>query len=163
MDVDSHMWQLGVELNVTGLASNGVAAAWAGTAAHFTAFHPTNGQHVTAVIPVAADGTAVGTLTLGHTPRADGPDEAASGAAALWSPDSPALYNATVKLVSAGQSTPLDSFSTYFGLRTIKIELDDAGIPRPMLNGKFVFQVGTLDQGFVSLDHFVASSVVCLD
>ena len=68
------MWQLGVELNVTGLASNGVAAAWAGTAAHFTAFHPTNGQHVTAVIPVAADGTAVGTLTLGHTPRADGPE-----------------------------------------------------------------------------------------
>ena len=33
-------------------------------------------------------------------------------------------------------------------MRDISVQLDRAGVPRPMLNGKFLFQVGTLDQGF---------------
>lgn len=57
-----------------------------------------------------------------------------------WSPDAPTLYNLTVTM---GQ----DKVSSYTGFRTVeKGEVD--GIPRPMLNGEFVFQFATLDQGF---------------
>lgn len=58
----------------------------------------------------------------------------------LWSPDSPTLYNLTVKLGD-------DVVSSYTGFRTVsRGEVD--GVQRPLLNGEFVFQFGTLDQGF---------------
>ncbi|KAI1641762.1 glycoside hydrolase family 2 protein [Daldinia loculata] len=58
----------------------------------------------------------------------------------LWSPDSPTLYNITVKL---GQ----DTVNSYTGFRTFSIgEID--GVKRPLINGEFIFQFGTLDQGF---------------
>ncbi|KAI5860827.1 glycoside hydrolase family 2 protein [Durotheca rogersii] len=58
----------------------------------------------------------------------------------LWSPDSPTLYNLTIKLGG-------DTVCSYTGFRTLSIgEID--GIKRPLLNGEFVFQFGTLDQGF---------------
>ncbi|KAJ9157325.1 Glycoside hydrolase family 2 immunoglobulin-like beta-sandwich [Pleurostoma richardsiae] len=58
----------------------------------------------------------------------------------LWSPNSPTLYNLTVKLGD-------DSVSSYTGFRSITVgEVD--GTKRPLLNGEFVFQFGTLDQGF---------------
>lgn len=58
----------------------------------------------------------------------------------LWSPDSPTLYNITVKLGG-------DTIQSYTGFRTIsRGEVD--GVQRPLLNGEFVFQFGTLDQGF---------------
>jgi beta-galactosidase/beta-glucuronidase len=58
----------------------------------------------------------------------------------LWSPDSPTLYNITVKLGS-------ETVKSYTGFRTIaRGEVD--GVQRPLLNGDFVFQFGTLDQGF---------------
>ncbi|OTA90418.1 glycoside hydrolase family 2 protein [Hypoxylon sp. CO27-5] len=58
----------------------------------------------------------------------------------LWSPDSPTLYNITVQL---GQ----DTVTSYTGFRTLSIgEID--GVRRPLLNGEFIFQFGTLDQGF---------------
>jgi beta-galactosidase/beta-glucuronidase len=152
VNTDTQTWELDIALNVAGSADS----VTADMTVHFTALHPTNRQKVTTVIPVMADGTAAGTLTLGLNPGASTESsESPLAEAALWSPDSPALYNATVELVSTGESTPLDTFATYFGLRTIKIQLDDAGIPRPMLNGKFIFQVGTLDQGFVSLSRAV--------
>jgi len=57
-----------------------------------------------------------------------------------WSPDTPRLYNLTVTLGN-------DVISSYTGFRTVsKGEVN--GIPRPMLNGEFVFQWATLDQGF---------------
>lgn len=57
-----------------------------------------------------------------------------------WSPDAPTLYNLTVTM---GQ----DKVASYTGFRTVeKGEVD--GIVRPMLNGEFVFQFATLDQGF---------------
>ena len=37
---------------------------------------------------------------------------------------------------------------SYFGMRKIALGKDEKGITRPMLNGKFVFQFGPLDQGF---------------
>jgi hypothetical protein len=58
----------------------------------------------------------------------------------LWSPDSPTLYNVTVRL---GE----DEVSSYTGFRTISKGKVD-GITRPLLNGEFIFQFGTLDQGF---------------
>lgn len=63
----------------------------------------------------------------------------------LWSPDSPFLYDLRVSLRS-GEKT-LDEVESYFGMRKVEIgQLD--GVTRILLNGKFVFQVGPLDQGF---------------
>ena len=62
--------------------------------------------------------------------------------AALWSPDSPRLYPVTVSLARE------DRVQSYFALRKISIGKDAAGITRMLLNDKFVFQHGPLDQGF---------------
>ena len=42
----------------------------------------------------------------------------------------------------------VDAVTSYFGMRKIALGKDDKGVTRLMLNGKFVFQVGPLDQGF---------------
>ncbi|KAL1592161.1 hypothetical protein SLS59_009817 [Nothophoma quercina] len=58
----------------------------------------------------------------------------------LWTPNTPTLYNITVRLGS-------DSVSSYTGFRTIsRAEVD--GIQRPLLNGNFEFFWSPLDQGF---------------
>ncbi len=59
-----------------------------------------------------------------------------------WSPDSPVLYYLEIKLKSG------DSVQSYFGLRKIEIAKDSAGFNRLVLNGKSVFQIGPLDQGW---------------
>ncbi|MBM3888380.1 MAG: glycoside hydrolase family 2 [Verrucomicrobia bacterium] len=59
----------------------------------------------------------------------------------LWSPDSPFLYDLRVECGP-------DVVRSYFGMRKIALGKDERGITRPMLNGKFVFQSGPLDQGF---------------
>jgi hypothetical protein len=64
----------------------------------------------------------------------------------LWSPDSPFLYGLKVELRKDGKA--LDAADSYFGMRKIEIAKDDKGVNRIMLNGKFVMQVGFLDQGF---------------
>src|SRR5262249_32309300 len=58
----------------------------------------------------------------------------------LWSPDSPTLYDLTVTMGS-------DTINSYTGFRTIS-KGDVNGVMRPLLNGEFIFQFGTLDQGF---------------
>jgi beta-galactosidase/beta-glucuronidase len=65
--------------------------------------------------------------------------------AKLWSPSSPFLYGLNVSTRRNGK--PADSVRSYFGMRSIDIRKVN-GIPRMMLNGKPVFQVGPLDQGF---------------
>jgi hypothetical protein len=64
----------------------------------------------------------------------------------LWSPDSPFLYNLSIKIVQGDRT--IDEVGSYFGMR--KIEIGDAGdgVKRMLLNGKFVFELGPLDQGF---------------
>ncbi len=63
----------------------------------------------------------------------------------LWSPDDPFLYDLTV---SAKSGTGVeDRVTSYFGMRSISVGKVN-GITRPLLNGKFVFQLGTLDQGY---------------
>ena len=63
----------------------------------------------------------------------------------LWSPDSPFLYNLKVTL-SEGK-TPGDSVTSYFGMRKISVGMV-GGVPKMLLNNKFVFQMGPLDQGY---------------
>ncbi|HSU68478.1 MAG TPA: glycoside hydrolase family 2 TIM barrel-domain containing protein [Tepidisphaeraceae bacterium] len=64
----------------------------------------------------------------------------------LWSPDHPALYSLHVKLTSKGKVS--DEVESYFAMRKISLGKDEQGITRMLLNNKFVFQVGPLDQGF---------------
>jgi hypothetical protein len=64
----------------------------------------------------------------------------------LWSPSHPFLYDLNINLVHDGKK--LDAVTSYLGMRKIAIAKDAAGINRVMLNGKFVMQVGPLDQGF---------------
>jgi hypothetical protein len=70
----------------------------------------------------------------------------------LWSPDQPSLYNLRVwlskKAKSGDSGTRVDEVQSYFAMRKIDLGKDDQGVLRPRLNGKFVFQVGPLDQGF---------------
>ncbi|NIK76463.1 hypothetical protein FHS15_001588 [Paenibacillus castaneae] len=62
-----------------------------------------------------------------------------------WTPDDPFLYDLKVLLKDGG--TIVDQIDSYFGMREVKLGKVD-GIQRPLLNGKFVFQMGTLDQGY---------------
>jgi len=94
-----------------------------------------SGQSVTA--QVLSGGTVVGTATgsVGANIRVPVPN------ARLWSPDDPFLYDLAVTLTSG------DAVGGYFGMRSLgKAKL--GGTLRPTLNGRFVFQLGTLDQGF---------------
>src|SRR5207253_485543 len=61
--------------------------------------------------------------------------------ARLWSPDDPFLYGLKV---SCGD----DQVRSYFGMRKVALGKDEKGITRILLNNKFVFQVGVLDQGY---------------
>ncbi len=63
-----------------------------------------------------------------------------------WSPDDPFLYDLKVTLLGASGAA-VDTVTSYFGMREIGKKLVD-GVLRPTLNGEFVFQIGTLDQGF---------------
>ncbi|GIE36183.1 hydrolase [Actinoplanes italicus] len=58
----------------------------------------------------------------------------------LWSPDDPYLYDVDVKLGS-------DSVRGYFGLRDVGVQ-NVGGFPKLILNGKPIFSLATLDQGF---------------
>ncbi|ROP55596.1 PA14 domain-containing protein [Streptomyces sp. PanSC9] len=60
--------------------------------------------------------------------------------ARLWSPDDPYLYDLKV---SVGH----DRVGSYFGMRSISVQKVN-GVPRTVLNGKPVFMMATLDQGF---------------
>ncbi|MBO4259234.1 PA14 domain-containing protein [Streptomyces griseorubiginosus] len=58
----------------------------------------------------------------------------------LWSPDDPFLYGLKVTVGA-------DHVGSYFGMRSISVEKVN-GVPRTLLNGKPVFMMATLDQGF---------------
>ncbi|RAJ68844.1 glycosyl hydrolase family 2 [Streptomyces sp. Amel2xB2] len=62
----------------------------------------------------------------------------------LWSPDDPHLY--TLK-VTVGEGDSADTVESYFGMREIAVKTVD-GRPHMVLNGKPVFSMATLDQGF---------------
>lgn len=62
-----------------------------------------------------------------------------------WSPDDPFLYDLRITLEESAQV--VDEVTSYFGLRTLEVRPVD-GVTRLVLNGKPVFQIGPLDQGF---------------
>ncbi len=64
----------------------------------------------------------------------------------LWSPESPFLYDLKVSVVRNGKI--VDEVKSYFAMRKISIKPDSKGIQRILLNNKFLFQYGPLDQGW---------------
>ncbi len=85
-------------------------------------------------------------LATGASGSAEEPIRMKVPNAELWSPDSPVLYDLKVELLSRGAVS--DTATSYFGMRKISLGKDKKGINRIMLNDKFVFQYGPLDQGF---------------
>ncbi|GHU98781.1 beta-galactosidase [Bacteroidia bacterium] len=65
----------------------------------------------------------------------------------LWSPDSPFLYDLKMEAIG-GDGKVTDKVDSYFGMRKISVAKDEKGVNRIMLNNKFVFQYGFLDQGW---------------
>ncbi|MET0242392.1 MAG: sugar-binding domain-containing protein [Flavitalea sp.] len=64
----------------------------------------------------------------------------------LWSPDQPFLYDLKLKLVDkAGKAT--DEVTSYFGMRDIRLGKINGEV-RPLINNKFIMQLGLLDQGY---------------
>ncbi|QRQ99633.1 glycoside hydrolase family 2 protein [Dyadobacter sandarakinus] len=66
--------------------------------------------------------------------------------AKLWSPENPFLYDLMVTVTRGGKV--VDEAKSYFAMRKISMQADAAGIQRMMLNNKFLFQYGPLDQGW---------------
>lgn len=93
-------------------------------------------------VSVAADGRSVwqGIVKPNQDAMIEVPEPRA------WSPESPFLYDLSAELVADG--TTIDRITSYFGLRDISVDRDEAGVNRMFLNGKPCFQVGPLDQGY---------------
>lgn len=64
----------------------------------------------------------------------------------LWSPDNPFLYDLTVSVMRKGKV--VDEVKGYFAMRKTSMLPDANGTQKMMLNNKFVFQYGPLDQGW---------------
>lgn len=69
----------------------------------------------------------------------------------LWSPETPYLYDLTVK-------THSDEVKSYFGMRKFGIGKDKLGFTRLMLNNEPYFMNGLLDQGYWSDGMYTAPS-----
>ncbi|PWG81859.1 glycoside hydrolase family 2 protein [Pararcticibacter amylolyticus] len=63
-----------------------------------------------------------------------------------WSPSNPFLYDLRFSVVRNGKV--VDEAKSYFAMRKISLGKDANGIQRMLLNNKFVFQYGPLDQGW---------------
>ncbi len=64
----------------------------------------------------------------------------------LWTPDKPVLYDIEIDLLHDGAVT--DRIKSYTGFRKISLGRDDDEFTRILLNKRFVYQNGPLDQGF---------------
>ena len=92
-----------------------------------------DGDHKVAELTVPLGSTRHTVLKLTEKPK-------------LWTPESPFLYGLKIEIKRGNEV--IDSVSSYFGMRKIEVAKDEKGVNRIKLNGKFVFQVGPLDQGF---------------
>jgi len=66
--------------------------------------------------------------------------------ATLWEPGNPFLYDLEVSLVKGRRV--IDKIDGYAAMRKVSMAPDKNGIQRMLLNDKFVFQYGPLDQGW---------------
>ena len=73
-----------------------------------------------------------------------------------WSPDSHHLYAIRVQLLSKG--TVVDTVDSYFAFRTLAAVKGDNGFPAFHLNGKRLFLMGVIDQGYWSDGLYTAPS-----
>jgi hypothetical protein len=73
-----------------------------------------------------------------------------------WSPDAPNLYQMTLTLQENGQS--VDQIGTYFAFRKIERVREKSGYSRIWLNGKPLFQLGVIDQGYWPDGFYTAPS-----
>jgi hypothetical protein len=80
---------------------------------------------------IGSGGGAVDSVVVVPIPRAR-----------LWSPDDPYLYRLLVRL---GEG---DTVESYAGMRKIAVARDSDGVNRLFLNGRPLFEFGTLDQGW---------------
>lgn len=64
----------------------------------------------------------------------------------LWSPEHPALYDLKIVLLRKGKK--VDEIKSYFAMRKISMAPDGNGMQRMLLNNRFLFQYGPLDQGW---------------
>lgn len=64
----------------------------------------------------------------------------------LWTPEKPFLYTLKVEVLRAGKV--VDEAGSYFAMRKISMGVDGNGVQRMLLNNRFVFQYGPLDQGW---------------
>lgn len=93
---------------------------------------------------------ATGTTVATATARPSDKVSIVVPGAQLWSTTSPYLYDLKV-------STSSDSITSYFGLRTFALGDGPKG-KRPLLNGKFTFAAGFLDQSFFPDGLYTAPS-----
>lgn len=63
-----------------------------------------------------------------------------------WSPSHPFLYD--LKLTVTRKGKVVDEVKSYFAMRKISVAADAAGIKKMLLNNKFLFEFGPLDQGW---------------
>ena len=89
-----------------------------------------------AEVTVHRNGNAVAT----HSGPINQPFQFTVPSPKLWSPDSPDLYNVTVRLGK-------DHVESYIGFRSISRGVVD-GVVRPLLNGEYIFMFGTLDHSY---------------
>lgn len=64
----------------------------------------------------------------------------------LWSPEDPFLYQ--LKLTLLKDNKIIDEVQSYAGMRKVAIAKDGKGFDRIFLNNKYIYNLGTLDQGF---------------
>ena len=108
--------------------------------------------HITANIPLvrSSDRLTAQASIPGHSSTLSGtanqPLDVHINNPQLWTPDHPTLYSLHVKLTSGGKV--VDGIDSYFAMRKISLGKDEHGFTRILLNDKFIFQVGPLDQGF---------------
>lgn len=63
-----------------------------------------------------------------------------------WSPSHPFLYDLKITVMRKGKA--VDQVKSYFAMRKISVSPDANGIKKMMLNNKFLFEFGPLDQGW---------------
>ena len=78
----------------------------------------------------------------------------------LWQPGNPFLYDLKVGLVR--NNKVVDEVQSYFAMRKISVGEDEKGIKRMLLNDRFVFQYGPLDQGWWPDGLYTAPTDVAL-
>ena len=77
-----------------------------------------------------------------------------------WSPETPKLYDLQITLERGGKI--IDEVRSYFAMRKISLQKDDKGIQWILLNNKFLFQYGPLDQGWWPDGLYTAPSAEAL-